>query len=281
MQKQTDTRRKRKKSMDVKGKTALITGASSGIGYELSKLFAADGANLVLVARSEQRLNEIASDLAQTYGVRAMVLAKDLSDPASPGEIAAALQAQSIDVDVLVNNAGFSTYGPFAEIDWAEELSMLQVNMVSLTHLTKLFLPGMIARRSGGILNVGSTGSFVPGPLAAGYFATKAYVLSLSEAIGEEVRGTGVSVTALCPGVTRTGFQARAHVEHIRLVTSGMAMSARQVAEIGYKALLRGQAVVVSGLLNQLMIFAVRITPRWLARRISHRLMQSEGAGAG
>jgi short-subunit dehydrogenase len=254
-------------------KTALITGASSGIGYELSKLFAADGTNLVLVARSEQRLNEIASDLAQTYGVRVTVLAKDLSDPASPGEIFAALQAQSIGVDVLVNNAGFGTYGPFAKIDWAEELRMLQVNVVSLTHLTKLFLPGMIERRSGHILNVGSTGSFAPGPLMAAYCATKAYVLSLSEAISEEVRGTGVSVTALCPGVTRTGFQARAKVEHLQL-TSGSMMSARQVAEAGYKALMRGQAIVVPGFSNQLLAFAVRITPRSLARRVAHRMMQ-------
>ena len=259
------------------GKTALITGASSGIGYELSKLFAerADGTNLVLVARNEQRLNEIASDLEQTYGVRVTVMAKDLSDPASPGEIAAALQAQSIGVDVLVNNAGFGTYGPFAEIDWAEELRMLQVNVVSLTHLTKLFLPGMIERRSGHILNVGSTGSFAPGPLMAAYCATKAYVLSLSEAISEEVRGTGVSVTALCPGVTRTGFQARAHVEHTQLVRDSMMMSARQVAEIGYQALLRGQAVAVPGFANQLLAFAVRLTPRSLTRRISHRMMQS------
>jgi short-subunit dehydrogenase len=260
-------------------KTALITGASSGIGYELSKLFAADGTNLVLVARNEQRLSEIASDLAQTYGVRVTVVAKDLSDPASPGEIAAALQAQSIGVDILVNNAGFGTYGPFAEIDWAEELRMLHVNVVSLTHLTKLFLPGMIERRSGRILNVGSTGSFAPGPLMAAYCATKAYVLSLSEAISEEVRGTGVTVTALCPGVTRTGFQARAKVEHTQLVSDGMAMSARQVAEIGYKALLRGQAIVVPGFLNQLMAFAVRLTPRSLTRRISHGMMRPAGAG--
>ncbi len=253
-------------------KTVLITGASSGIGYELSKLFAADGANLVLVARSEGRLNEIASDLAQTYGVRVTVLAKDLSDPASPDEIFAALQAQSIGVDVLVNNAGFGTYGPFATIDWAEELRMLQVNMISLTHLTKLYLPGMIARRSGRILNVGSTGSFAPGPLMAAYCATKAYVLSLSEAISEEVRGTGVSVTALCPGVTRTGFQARANVEHIQL-TSGSMMSARQVAEAGYKALMRGQAIVVPGFLNQLLVSSIRISPRSLVRRAAHRMM--------
>jgi len=257
----------------MKEKTVLITGASSGIGYELSKLFAADGANLVLVARNEQRLNEIASDLAQTHGVRVTVLAKDLSDPASPDEIFAALQARSIVVDVLVNNAGFGTYGPFAQIDWDEELRMLQVNMVSLTHLTKLFLPGMIERRSGRILNVGSTGSFAPGPLMAAYCATKAYVLSLSEAISEEVRGTGVSVTALCPGVTRTGFQARAKVEQIQL-TSGSMMSARQVAEAGYKALMRGQAIVVPGFLNQLLVFSARIAPRSLVRRVAHRMMQ-------
>ena len=258
-------------------KTVLITGASSGIGYELSKLFAANGYNLVLVARNDRKLNEIASDLTQTYGVRATALAKDLSDPASPDEIYAALQAQSIRVDVLVNNAGFGTYGPFAQIDWAEELRMLQVNVVSLTHLTKLFLPGMVERRSGRILNVGSTGSFAPGPLMAAYCATKAYVLSLSEAISEEVRGTGVSVTALCPGVTRTGFQARAKVEQIQL-TSGSMMSAKQVAEAGYKALMRGQAIVVPGFSNQLLVFLTWITPRPLARRIAHRMMEQTGS---
>jgi short-subunit dehydrogenase len=183
------------------------------------------------------------------------------------------LQAQSVTIDVLINNAGFGTHGPFAENDWPEELSMVQLNVVALTHLTKLFLPGMIERGFGRILNVGSTGSFAPVPLMAAYGATKAYVLSFSEALGEELTGTGVTVTAPCPGVTRTGFQARANVENLRMV-KGDSMSARQVAEIGYKALMRGQAVAVPGLMNQLTTLAIRITPRSLIRRVSKQMMK-------
>ena len=257
-------------------KTALITGASGGIGYELGKLFAAGGYDLVLVARSEQKLNELAADFCEAHGVKATVLAKDLSDPAAPDEIFSALQAQSITVDVLVNNAGYGTYGPFAEIEPAQELNMLQLNIVALTHLTKLFLPGMIERGFGRILNVGSTGSFAPCPTMAAYCATKAYVLSLSEALSEEVRGTGVSVTALCPGVTYTGFQARANVEHARMVKSG-GMSAEQVAEIGYRALMRGKSVVVPGIQNRLMAILSRITPHALVVRFSRSLMEPTG----
>jgi short-subunit dehydrogenase len=259
--------------MPANGKTALITGASSGIGYELSKLFAADSYNLVLVARSGRKLNELAAELCQAGKINVTVLAKDLGDPAAPDEIFKMLQAQSVTIDVLINNAGFGTHGPFAENDWPEELSMVQLNVVALTHLTKLFLPGMIERGFGRILNVGSTGSFAPVPLMAAYGATKAYVLSFSEALGEELTGTGVTVTALCPGVTRTGFQARANVENLRMV-KGDSMSARQVAKIGYKALMRGQAVVVPGLMNQLMTLAIRITPRSLIRRVSKQMMK-------
>ncbi len=253
-------------------RTALISGASGGIGYELSKLLAADGYDLVLVARSEQKLEQIAASLSSTYGVNAIAIGKDLSDPASPDEIFATLEAQSTSVDVLVNNAGFGVHGPFAETALAEELNMLQLNVVSLTRLTKLFLPGMIERGWGRILNVGSTASFQPGPLMAVYCASKAYVLNFSEAIAEELRGTGVSVTALCPGVTRTGFQSRAHVENIPLVKSG-SMSAEQVAKIGYKALMRGKRVVVPGLMNWLIAFSVRFTPRSLVTRLGYRLM--------
>ncbi|MCP4539574.1 MAG: SDR family oxidoreductase [Chloroflexi bacterium] len=254
-------------------KTALVSGASGGIGYELSKLFAADGYDLVLVARSEQKLDKIAASLCKTYGVNAIVIPKDLSNPASPNEILASLEAQSTTIDVLVNNAGFGIHGPFAETDLVEELNMLQLNIVSLTHLTKLFLPGMIERGQGHILNVGSTGSFQPGPLMATYCASKAYVLNFSEAIAEELRGTGVSVTALCPGVTRTGFQARAHVENTPLIRSG-SMSAARVAEIGYKALMRGKRVVVPGLTNWLVAFSVRLTPRSWVTRLGYKLME-------
>lgn len=259
--------------MKENARTALVTGASGGIGYELVKLFAAEGYNLVLVARSEQKLLDLAADLTQTYGVGATVLAKDLSDPAAPDEIFARLQAESVAVDVLVNNAGFGVHGSFAETDRTVESNMVQVNVVALTQLCKLFLPGMIERGFGRILNVGSTGSFAPAPLMAVYAASKAYVLYFSEGIAEELKGTGVSVTALCPGVTRTGFQERADVADIRLV-GGRSMSAKQVAKIGYTALMRGKPVVVSGWWNWLMAVSVRFVPRSLTRRMGYWLMK-------
>ncbi len=263
--------------MSPDGKTALVTGASSGIGRELSKLLAADGYNLVLVARSGQKLDELAAELGRAGKINATALAKDLSDPAAPDEIFKTLQAQSITIDVLINNAGFGARGPFAQNDWADEMGMLQVNAIALTRLTKLFLPGMVKRGSGKIMNVGSTGSFAPGPSMAVYCATKAYVLSFSEALASELKGTGVTVTALCPGVTLTGFQARANVENIRMLRGG-GMSARQVAEIGYRAMKRGTPVVIPGAWNWLMIFSTRFIPRSLMTSMSKQLMEPAGS---
>jgi short-subunit dehydrogenase len=260
--------------MQTKSRTALITGASSGIGYELSRLFAADGYDLVLAARNAPKLQDIATDLTKTYGICVTILAQDLSDPTAPGEIFKALQVQSVAVDILVNNAGFGAHGPFAQSDLGEELSMVQLNVVTLTHLTKLFLPGMIERGYGRILNVGSTGSFAPVPLMAVYGATKAYVLSFSEALAQELKGTGVTVTALCPGVTRTGFQTRANVENVRMAR-GASMSARHVAEIGYAALQRGTPVVIPGVWNWLLAFTTRFLPRSLVTSMSLKMMES------
>jgi short-subunit dehydrogenase len=253
-------------------RTALITGASGGIGYELSKLFATEGYDLVLVARSEQKLDQLAEELHSAHAIDALVLPKDLSNPVAPQEIYDTSQSRSLTIDVLVNNAGFSNYGPFLETDLAGELDMLQVNLVALTHLTKLFLPGMVERGQGRILNIGSTASFQPTPLVAVYGASKSYVLHFTEAIAEELAGTGVTVTALCPGATRTGFQARAGVGQARLANSGL-MSAEQVARIGYRALMRGRRVVVPGLYNSLMAFLVRFTPRPVVTRASYRMM--------
>jgi uncharacterized protein len=262
--------------MTTNRKSALVTGASGGIGLELAKLLAADGKNLVLVARNAKKLEELACDLRIAHPVEVLVLACDLSDPAAPEQIWAALQERSITIDTLVNNAGYGIHGNLAENDPAEILNMIQLNVVALTNLTRLFLPGMLARRSGRILNVGSTGSFTPGPSMAVYCATKAYVLSFSEAIQAEVAGSGVQVTALCPGATDTGFQARAGVEDIRMLRSGM-MTARKVAEIGYAGLKRGRAVVVPGLSNGLMIFLTRFSPRAWTTRIAGRLMEPAG----
>ncbi len=255
-------------------KTALITGASNGIGYELSKLFAADGYHLVLVARSAQKMEELAQELRSQHKISVTVLAKDLSVAGAANEIFEAVTAQKIQIDVLVNNAGFGIREQFDKTSPEDVQQMLQLNVVSLTTLTHLFLPGMKQRGAGRILNVGSTGSFSPVANMAVYGATKAYALSFSEALAEELRGTGVSVTALCPGVTVTGFQARAGVGETQMHRISQ-MTARDVAHIGYQAMQRGEAVVVSGLINWLMIESIRFTPRALVRRLTRRLMEA------
>ena len=259
-------------------KTALITGASSGIGSELSKLFAADGYDLVLVARDEQKLNNLAADLTDTHGADVLVLARDLSDPTTPQEIFATLQKESIDVDVLVNNAGTQVYGQFDEANLDKLLAMIQVDLTALTHLTKLLLPGMLERGHGKILNVASTGAYVPGPLNAVYCATKAYVLSLSEALGAELSGTGVTMTTLCPGATNTAFVTRHGLEDVRLFKH--MMSAEQVAAIGYRALMRGRYVTIAGLGNKLQVLVLQLMaplmplmPPYVMKRVGSYIM--------
>ena len=260
-------------------KTALITGASGGIGYEFAKLFAQDGYNLVLVARSEQKLAQMANELSERHGILVKVLSKDLSHPATPDEIYADLQQESIDLNVLVNNAGFATYGFFTEIDLITELQMMQLNMLALTHLTKLFLQGMVEKKDGKILNLASTAAFQPGPLMAVYYATKAYVLSFSEAIANELEGTGVSVTALCPGPTQSGFQARANMEDSKLVRGGL-MDTGTVARIGYRGLMEGKTIVIPGSRNRLGVLATRFVPRNMATRTVRRVQErAEGQG--
>lgn len=246
--------------------TVLITGASGGIGWELAKLFACDGYRLVLVARNRSKLEELAQNLQREFGASAIVLAEDLADPNAPGRIYDTLQRQGIEVDVLVNNAGFGDFGPFAETDLKVDLEMMQVNMTALVHLTRLFLPGMVDRKKGKILNVSSLAAFEPGPFMAMYYATKAFVSSYSEAIADELRGTGVTVTALCPGPTRTGFQARAGTERNR--TASEFMEAAEVARVGYRGLLAGKAVVIPGLRNRLIALFVKLIPRSIATRL-------------
>ena len=240
---------------------ALITGSSSGIGAELTSLFARDDYPLVLVARRAQRLEETAEALRRRHGIRVSVIAKDLSLPHAPEEIFSALQRAAVSVGVLVNNAGFGAHGPFAAGDVETELAQVQVNVTALTHLTRLFLPGMLERREGKILNVASTAAFQPGPLMAVYYASKAYVLSFSEALAHEVRGSGVAVTALCPGPTRTEFQARAGVGDTPLMR-GRIMDARAVAEAGYAGLMRGRPLVIPGWRNRMLATLVRWLPR-------------------
>ena len=257
-------------------KTALITGASSGIGYELAKRFARDGVNLVLVARDQGKLSQIAGEL-QSPAVSVKTIGADLSRAVAPSEILDATRAANINVDFLVNNAGFGACGFFADSDLQTDLDMMQVNVVSLVHLTRLYLPGICQRGTGGVLNVASTAAFQPGPLMALYYATKAFVLSFTEAIAEELRGTGVTATALCPGPTATDFQRRAKIEGIRLMKSKAIamMTASEVAEIGYRGFLAGKAVIIPGLLNNLGVQLLRISPRAIVPRVTRKLQES------
>lgn len=255
----------------MRGRTALVTGASSGIGGELASVLAGEGCNVVLVARDQGKLTQRAHGLRTQHGVKATVIARDLGVPSAPTEIAEQLRRGAITVDVLVNNAGFGRHGAFAESDLSGQLQMIQVNAAALTHLTRLLLPGMIERRHGRILNVASTAAFQPGPLMAVYYATKAYVLSFSEALANELQGTGVTVTALCPGPTTTGFQERAGVGHTKLMRGRIA-DARSVALAGYDGMMRGRAVVIPGFRNRLLAVAVRLLPRAVVTSVVRRI---------
>jgi len=266
--------------MDQTGprRTALITGASAGIGLSFARVFAEHGFNLVLTARREDRLQAIAAGLAQQYGVGVRTIAADLADPDAPKRMTDELTEAGIAVDVLVNNAGFGLYGPFTDTAWDTELQMLRVNIVALTALTKLLLPGMVARRYGRILNVGSTAAFQPGPLMAVYYATKAYVLSFSEALANELAGSGVTVTALCPGPTASEFQSAAQLEKSRLVGFLRMQTSDEVARAGYEALMKGKPVVVPGLTNWLGSQSPRFFPRRWVTAIVRRMQDPRQA---
>lgn len=247
--------------------TVLITGASSGIGRELAKCFAADGSRLILLARNEEALRKLAEELSQSYKAKSEVLPADLADSQSPLRVFEHLQRTGTQLDVLVNNAGFGAVGHFSELPVQRQLDMLQVNITALTHLTRLVLPGMVERRRGGILNVASTAGFQPGPLMAVYYATKAYVLSFSEAIAEELKGTGVTVTASCPGPTLTNFAEASNAKSSRLFMRS-AMSAEKVARLGHDAFRKGKVVAVAGIRNWLLSSSVRISPRFVVRKV-------------
>jgi hypothetical protein len=254
--------------------TVLVTGASSGIGLELAKCFAAEGCRMILLARKRQALEALAEELRRASKTHSEVLPADLAEPAAPARIFAHLESQGTRVDVLVNNAGFGARGTFARLSLARQLEMVQVNLTALTHLTGLFLPGMIARRRGGILNVASTAAFQPGPGMAIYYATKAYVLSFSEALGEELIGTGVRVSTLCPGPTNTNFTAVAGERTSKLLLRA-AMSAQEVARIGHQGYRQGRFVVVPGWRNRLQILGTRLGPRALVRKLAKRVNAS------
>ncbi len=259
-------------------KTALVTGASSGIGLEFARQLAQSGYNLVLVARSEGKLRELATELQSKHRVQATVLAKDLTQLNAPQEIFDALKDTPI--EVLVNNAGFAAFGHFAtETKLEDELQMMQVNIMALTLLSKLFVKPMVERRSGQIVNVASTASFQPGPLMAVYYASKAYVLSFSEALARELDGTGVTVTALCPGPTKSGFQKRADMEDSKLVTTlaRFMMSAAEVVQAGIQGMKQGKTIVVPGLFNKTGVLLPRFVPRGMATRIIMNMQSRAG----
>lgn len=245
--------------------TALITGASSGIGLEMARLAAADKVDLVLVARSEVKLQTLADELKSRYDIAVDVIACDLSEINAAQRLFDALAGKPI--EYLINNAGFGDFGAFGDRDWAKLNEMLQLNMTALTQLTHLLLPAMVSRGSGRILNVASTAAFQPGPWMATYYATKAYVLSFSDALSYELRKTGVTVTTLCPGATVSGFQALAEMENSKLVRGKALPSAAAVAEFGYKKMLAGRGVVIHGWFNWLLAQSVRFTPRAIILR--------------
>jgi uncharacterized protein len=248
--------------------TVLITGASGGIGYELAKLFARDRHNLILVARSADKLGQVATEL-QAHGVIIKTIALDLTSPLAPKFLFDQLQREGILVDILINNAGYGAFGDFAEMTEAEILGQIDLNIRALTELTRLFLPPMIARRGGRVMNVASTAGFQPGPLMAVYYATKAYVISFSEAIENEVRDSGVTVTCFCPGATQTGFAARAGNDKSRLFKKLGAMPVEKVALDGYRALMEGRGLAISGAQNWAVAQSTRFAPRKLVTAIS------------
>ena len=254
-------------------KTALITGASEGIGYELVKLFAKDGYDCVLAARNKQKMDQLAAEVEKRFGITTRVIAKDLSLPESAQEIFDELNAAGIPVDVLINNAGLGLCGDFAKSDMNMNMHLLQVNLLTLTKLTWLFLPGMLKRKSGKIMNVGSIASFAPSPNFALYNASKAYVLFFSEALREELKGTGVSVTCLCPGATATHWQARAGAVGIRL-NKLRRVDAKTVAETGYKGLMKNKRVVIPGLDNKITVLSSQLAPRAMILKVTRFLTQ-------
>lgn len=254
-----------------------MTGASTGIGKALAEVCAQDGNDIVLVARRADVLTTVARDIETNHQVTVHTIAEDLTDSNAPGRIVAQLVSLGLEPEILVNNAGSGTYGRFLETDMNEELGSIQLNVAALTHLTKLILPGMVRRGHGRILNVASTGAFQPGPLMAVYYATKAYVLSLSEALASELAKTGVTVTCLCPGPTRTEFQARAGMSNMWLLSQPMMASSAEVAKAGYHGMKRGKRVVIPGFLNKMLAFSVRLAPRWLPPAIVGKLQERRG----
>ena len=251
--------------------TVLITGASSGIWYEMAHIFARDGYDLILVARRWMELEKIAKEFPER---KITILEKDLSLEFSPLEVYEAVKKDAIEVDILINNAGFGDFGLFHEIEIEKEKQMINLNVRALTELTYLFWKEMVKRKHGKILNVASTAAFQPSPLMSVYFATKHYVLAFSEGLREEWREYGLTVTTLCPGPTESGFQKEAHLEGSKMIEWKKLPTSKEVAEYGYKSLMKGKWVVIHGFINTIMAMSVRFTPRFLIVKIVKRMQE-------
>jgi hypothetical protein len=254
---------------------ALVTGASAGLGRDFARLLAADGRGVALVARRKDRLVALADELEAEHGVRTMVVAADLTEPNAPREVVDAITGAGLSVDVLINNAGFGSNGPFVDQEAARELDMVAVNVSAVVHLTRLLLPAMLERGQGRILNIGSTAGFQAGPYMATYYASKAFVNHFSEALAHEVAGTGVTVTVSCPGPVATEFGSIAGNDQSRLFKGGGASSA-QVAREAYRAMLAGKRMIVHGLRNKAAVHGSRLLPRGAVQRIAARLNEPD-----
>ena len=252
--------------------TALVTGASGGIGREIARVHAERGGDLIVVARSPEALRDLKQELEEAHGVTVVVFEKDLSLPDAPREIFETVEEKGIEVNILVNNAGFGDLAPYYRSNWEKQAAMIAVNVSALSGLTNLFLPGMVERGRGKILNVASTAAFYPGPFMSVYYASKNYVLPFSAALAEELRGSGITVTTLCPGPTETGFQERAGNENTMLMKRLALMSPRRVAEYGYRMMERGKLVAVPGFINKVSA----VIPRFLPRRAALRFVRKQ-----
>ncbi len=252
--------------------TALITGASNGIGLELAKVHASKGGDLVLVARNKSKLDELKTELESKYKVSVYTIGKDLSAINSAQEVYDETTKQNIQIDYLINNAGFGDFGMFVETEWNKEMQMINLNITTLTQFTKLYLQDMVKRKSGKIMNVASTAAFQSGPTMAVYFATKAYVLSFSEAVNNEVSDKGVTITTLCPGATESGFQAAAAMEESNLVKGKKLPTSKEVAEYGYASMMKGKTVAIHGLMNWIMANSVRFVPRAIVVKLTRKI---------
>lgn len=252
--------------------TTLITGASNGIGLELSKIHASNGDDLVLVARNKAKLDELKIELESQYQIKVYTIGKDLSSQNAAKEVYDQTSKENIQIDYLINNAGFGDFGMFVDLDWSKQEQMIHLNITTLTQFTHLYLQDMLKRGSGKIMNVASTAAFQSGPTMAVYYATKAYVLSFSEAVDNEVREKGITITTLCPGPTESGFQAAAAMEESALFKEKKLPTSKEVALYGYKAMMKGKTIAIHGLMNTILAYSVRFMPRKLVVKVTRKM---------